>query len=293
METSADYIQGVTLASVFVDEVAVANENGFNQLLARCSVEGAKIWTSSNPESSYHWFYLNFIKRAKEKDILYIHFTMDDNPSLSQEIKDRYKKMYSGVWAKRFVMGKWCAAEGLIYDGWEDKYNIIPQEEIPYEDAVKWCVGVDYGTGNATVFLLCMVDSQGNYYICDEYYFEGRKEAQEAGNYEAQKTDLEFTQDMKDFITDHYNTTGKTYRDMDIIVDPAAASFILQMRRFHMKSKRGNNDVLSGIRTVASLINERKLKVCDRCTNLIHEMHTYSWDEKAQARGRSNPCPLL
>jgi hypothetical protein len=181
----------------------------------------------------------------------------------------------------------------LIYDGWEDKYNIIPQEEIPYEDAVKWCVGVDYGTGNATVFLLCMVDSQGSYYICDEYYFEGRKEAQEAGNYEAQKTDLEFTQDMKDFITDHYNTTGKTYRDMDIIVDPAAASFILQMRRFHMKSKRGNNDVLSGIRTVASLINERKLKVCDRCTNLIHEMHTYSWDEKAQARGRSNPCPLL
>lgn len=138
-----------------------------------------------------------------------------------------------------------------------------------------------------------MVDSQGNYYICDEYYFEGRKEAQEAGNYEAQKTDLEFTQDMKEFITDHYNITGKTYRDMDIIVDPAAASFILQMRRFHMKSKRGNNDVLSGIRTVASLINERKLKVCDRCTNLIHEMHTYSWDEKAQARGRSNLCPLL
>ena len=95
----------MTLASVFVDEVAVANEEGFNQLIGRCSIEGAKVWTSSNPESPYHWFYLNFIKRAKEKDLLYVHFTMDDNPSLSQEIKYRYKKMYSGVWAKRFIDG--------------------------------------------------------------------------------------------------------------------------------------------------------------------------------------------
>ena len=143
------------------------------------------------------------------------------------------------------------------------------------------------------MFLLCMVDSQGVHYICDEYYFAGRQEAQEAGNYEAQKTDLEFTQDMKEFIADHYNVLQKTYRDIDIIVDPAAASFILQMRRFHMKSKKGNNEVLTGIRTVASLINERKLKVCDRCSNYIHEVHTYSWDAKAQARGRNNPCPLL
>ena len=119
------------------------------------------------------------------------------------------------------------------------------------------------------------------------------KEAQEAGNYEAQKTDLEFTQDMKEFIADHYNVLQKTYRDIDIVVDPAAASFILQMRRFHMKSKKGNNEVLTGIRTVATLINERKLKVCDRCSNYIHEVHTYSWDAKAQARGRNNPCPLL
>lgn len=134
-----------------------------------------------------------------------------------------------------------------------------------------------------------MVDSEGTYYVVDEYYFSGRQEAQEAGNYEAQKTDLEFTQDMKEFITDHYNITGKIYRDIDIVVDPAAASFILQMRRYHMRSKKGNNEVLFGIRTVASLINERKLKVCERCTGLIHEIHTYSWDAKAQARGVDTP----
>lgn len=288
-ESSADLIQGLTLAGVYFDEIALLPESFFNQATARLSVEGAKVYCCCNPASPYHWFYQKVLKHLKEKNGTYVHFTMDDNLSLSQEVKDRYKTLYSGVFKKRFIEGKWVTADGLIYDMFDDKENIISPDEIPYEKAKKWCIGVDYGTGNATCFLLGFKDSEGNIYICKEYYFEGRKEAQANGDYDCQKTDLEFTEDMRQFIADNQQHTGLTYRNIDIMVDPAAASFKLQLRRYHMKSKNADNNVINGIRTMATFIGSRNFFVSSECSNLIKEIHTYSWDEKAQAHGEDKP----
>ena len=166
----------------------------------------------------------------------------------------------------------------------DDTTNIIEPEDIPYEDAQRYCISVDYGTANATVFLLLMQDSKGITYVCKEYYFAGRKEAEENNDYEAQKTDLEFSEDMRTFIGSNYNYTGLTYRDVPIICDPAANSFKLQLRRFHMKTKNANNDVLNGIRTVANLMGQKKFRVSRDCINTIKEIGTYSWDTKAQER---------
>lgn len=170
--------------------------------------------------------------------------------------------------------------------------NLIEPEDIPYESAREWCIGVDYGTGNATCFLLCMKDDNGVIYVCKEYYFAGRKEAQEANDYEAQKTDLEFAEDMREFIADNYILTGKTYRQIEIMIDPAASSFKLQLRRFHMKAKNANNEVLDGIRTVATYLGKGELKISTECTHLIQEIHTYMWDEKAQLRGQDIPVKV-
>ena len=170
-----------------------------------------------------------------------------------------------------------------------DDIHIIDSDAIPYEDIEKWCVAVDYGTGNSTAYLLMGRTREGIIYIVDEYYFEGRKEAQEHGDFDAQKTDLEYSEDMRQFINDHKSITDLGYRDIEIIVDPAASSFILQLRRLKMRSKRANNDVLAGIRTVASYIGDNRLFISDRCKNLLGEIHVYSWDEKAQARGIDSP----
>ena len=99
-------MQGLTLSTLFIDEVALVTESFYVQATARLSVEGAKLWTSSNPNSPYHWFYTNVIKKLRQKNGLYVHFTMRDNPSLSQEIIDRYEMMYSGVWKKRYIDGQ-------------------------------------------------------------------------------------------------------------------------------------------------------------------------------------------
>ena len=223
---------------------------------------------------------------------LYVHFTMDDNPSLSDDVKERYKSMYSGVWAKRFIEGRWAVADGLIYDMFDEKYNIIDEEDIPYDDAVEWKIGVDYGTGNATVFELSFSDSHGNVYLVDEYYYAGRLEAQEENNYDLQKTDLEYTEDMREFINSHTSLTGRTYREIPIIVDPAANSFKLQLRRYHMKTKNAKNDVLFGIRIVSTLFKQRKLKISTKCVKLLEEIHTYQWDTKKQMQGRKS-MPFL
>lgn len=78
----------------------------YNQATARLSIEGAKVFANCNPSSPRHWFYTEVLSKLKEKDGLYIHFTMDDNLSLSDEIKDRYKKMYSGVFNSRYIEGR-------------------------------------------------------------------------------------------------------------------------------------------------------------------------------------------
>lgn len=105
-ERSQDLIQGITLAGVFFDEVALMPESFVNQATGRCSVDGSKFWFNCNPDGPYHWFKLNWIDRCtgylarkqqeelrdkniELKDILYLHFTMEDNLSLSEKIKAR------------------------------------------------------------------------------------------------------------------------------------------------------------------------------------------------------------
>lgn len=269
----------------------------FNQASARLSVEGAKMFVNCNPAGVHHWFYKEVLQQAQDKDVLYIHFTMDDNLSLTEEIKNRYKKMYTGVFAKRYIEGKWCAAEGLIYDMFDEEEMVVEPEEIPYDEIEKWVVSSDYGTANATVFLLIGKTFDGDVYVAREYYFSGREEAQAQGDFEAQKTDIEFAGDLKTFIMEAYPLTGKGYRSsvndsVLVVVDPSAASFIAQLRRQRFKVSKANNSVLDGIRTVASAFSEGKLKVSSECYHLIDELHTYSWDKKAQEHGIDKPQKL-
>lgn len=114
-EGSGSLIQGMTLAGVLFDEVALMPRSFVEQAMARCSVEGSKLWFNCNPENPQHWFYREWIERCEQRNALYLHFTMDDNPSLSRATKERYRKLFSGTFYKRFVEGKWVAAQGLVY----------------------------------------------------------------------------------------------------------------------------------------------------------------------------------
>ena len=157
-ERSQDLIQGITLAGVFFDEVALMPESFVNQATGRCSVKGSKFWFNCNPDGPYHWFKVNWIDKCEQKNILYLHFTMDDNLSLDEEIKARYRSMYIGVFFKRYILGLWAAAEGIIYDMFDEEKHVRNIKDFfqLLIDGNRY-VSCDYGTQNATVFLLCII----------------------------------------------------------------------------------------------------------------------------------------
>lgn len=271
-ERSQDLIQGITLAGVFFDEVALMPESFVNQATGRCSVDGSKYWFNCNPDGPYHWFKANWIDKQKEKNLLYLHFTMDDNLSLSEKIKERYRSMYTGVFFKRYILGVWAMAEGIIYDMFDSEKHV--KKDMPQLYPNGRYVSVDYGTQNATVFLLWAKGIDNRWYCIREYYYSGRDKGK-------QKTDAEYVKYMKEFLSGE--------RVKAIIVDPSAASFIAALRKAGFPVLKAKNDVEDGIRLVGTLLNQGRILFSSLCVNTIMEFASYIWDKKAAERGEDKP----
>lgn len=305
-ERSQDLIQGITLAGVFCDEVALMPESFVNQVTGRCSVSGSRYWFNCNPDGPYHWFKVNWIDKAigylgtkkaarlqeeaaakgtelNLKKLLYVHFTMDDNLSLSEAIKARYRSMYSGVFFKRYIEGLWAMAEGIIYDMFDRDRNVVDTEAIAAEYRKRtgrefWIgdkyVSCDYGTQNPTAFLLWSKGADSKWYCRREYYYSGRDKGK-------QKTNKEFADDLTEWLA------GEKIRA--VILDPAAASFKAELEKDGYKVKKAKNDVLDGIRFVATQLLSGSIFVDASCENLLKEFASYIWDAKAGDRGEDKP----
>lgn len=273
-ESSAALIQGITLAGVLLDEAALMPRSFVEQALARCSVAGSKLWFNCNPEGPEHWFRKEWILKPEKHNALHLHFTMDDNPSLTEKIRERYKSMYSGVFYERFVLGRWVMSEGLIYDMFDTEANTYTDESAPaslHFSGVR-TIACDYGTTNPTVFL-DIYDYDGTVYVDREYRWDSREE-------QRQKTDEEYADDMDAFVGDS---------QCAIVVDPSAASFIAALRRRGFYVIPADNDVLDGIRRTATLLQRRKILINKSCAPLLGEMGTYLWDEKSCKLGVDKP----
>lgn len=261
-ESSFTLIQGRTLAGVLLDEVVLMPRSFVEQAMTRCSVEGAKMWFSCNPGSPQHWFYVEWIQRHKERNALYLHFKMTDNPGLSEKTLARYEAMFTGVFYQRYIQGLWVLAEGLIYSVFGEN-STVPTIERKYS---RYVISIDYGIQNPTAMLLWGF-CDGVWYQVDEYYHSGRET-------NAQKTDQEYYEELERLAGDRYIEC--------LIIDPSASSFIevvKRMRRFRVR--KAHNDVIEGIQKTASAIQQGKIKVNDCCKRTIKEYGLYSWDQKA------------
>lgn len=259
-ESSYKQIQGITLAGALLDEVALMPRSFVEQTCARCSVEGSKLWFNCNPSGPEHWFYKEWILKKEEKRMLHLHFTMADNPGLSPSIRKRYENMYTGVFYRRYILGQWCIAEGLVYD-FDPQKHIC--RELPQKG--RYYISVDYGTLNPfSAGLWCV--AQGKAVRIREYYYDGRQRGKT-------KTDEEY-----------YRELEKLAGDLPVeavVVDPSAASFITVIRRHGRFSvRKAKNAVLDGIRLVASLMQTGLLQVSSQCADSIREFSLYAWQEQ-------------
>lgn len=277
-EASQDVLQGLTAAGALADEAALFPESFVEQMIARCSVEGSKVWMNCNPQGPHHYIKQDYINKARDKQILHLHFTLDDNLSLSPKIKERYKRLFSGLWFKRMILGLWVLAEGVIYDMFsEEKHVIDCPKKFPYYFAT-----FDYGTSNPTTFGLYGYDpstADGNLppvvYLLKEYWYDGKKTNK-------QKTDAEYGDDFDNFIGDTKITC--------VYGDPSAASFIAELKkRRKWAVKEAINDVLDGIRFKAAMLSNNRFFIDRSCNHTILEYGAYIWDAKAQQRGEDKP----
>ena len=258
-ESSYKLIQGRTLAGVLLDEVALQPRSFVEQALGRCSVTGSRFWFSCNPAAPTHWFKLEWIDRLSEKNAYHIHFFLDDNPALDDKIKNRYKSMFAGIFYRRYILGEWCLAEGLIYDFGEG--NIT--DDIP--EGAEYYISIDYGTLNPFSAGLWAVRAAKAVRI-KEYYYSGRQKNR-------QLTDEEYC-DAVEALADGYNI-------QKIVVDPSAASFITALRKRGFSVLHAKNDVLDGIRKTAVMLQGGNIMIHRGCTDAIREFGLYRWDEKA------------
>lgn len=260
-ESSFALIQGRTLAGVLLDEVVLMPESFVNQALARCSVDGARFWFSCNPAGPTHWFKENWIDKARERGALYLHFTLDDNPGLSEETIQRYKTMYTGVFYQRYILGEWVRAEGLVYPMFSRDTHVVPSESV---GGGRYYISIDYGTLNPFAMGLWCLMRDGTAAMVKEYYHDGRKS-------QRQKTDAEYYDTLVAFAEGH--------RIERIIVDPSAASFIeLIHRNGDFGVWKAKNAVLDGIRQTGTLLQQRRLLFTPDCVNTMKEFGEYSWD---------------
>lgn len=261
-ESSAALIQGMTLAGVLLDEAALMPRSFCEQAIARCSVEGSRLWFNCNPEHPAHWFYKEWILKREEKNCLYLHFKMEDNPSLSKAMLNRYRTLYSGAFYERFVEGKWTACDGLVYPFFDSSFLY----DVP-KTFSRFAVSCDYGTVNPTSMGL-WGQSEGKWYRIDEFYHSSKAQG-------FQMTDEEYYRSLCTLIGD---------KNVEcVVVDPSAASFIECIRRHgEFPVRRADNDVLGGIRKTSDALKTREIRICKPCTDLIREFSLYRWDESAR-----------
>ena len=264
---SAAAVQGLTLAGVLFDETALMPREFVEQACARCSVPGSRFWFNCNPEGPQHWFYREWILRAEERRALYLRFRLEDNPGLDAEVAARYRRMFTGVFFRRFILGEWVAAQGLVYDFFDGSFVAPPP---PEREIGRWAVSCDYGTANPASFGL-WGEREGVWYRVREYYFDSRR----AGR---QKTDAEYAADLAALVGER--------RPFCVVVDPSAASFIELLRREGWPVRKAENDVLTGIRQTAAALKERRIVICSGCADTLREIGLYCWDGDGAERVR-------
>jgi PBSX family phage terminase large subunit len=269
---AATKLQGKGFVGAYCDEAETYPYEVWQMLGTRTDAESFKVLATFNPGPPNHYLKKDYMDRLDKVDGRHWHFVLDDNPFLSEKVKDRLKRQYTGLFYKRYILGLWVAAEGAIYDMFDEGAHIV--HDLPQFASV--VVGVDYGTVNPTSFIALGYDLKTRKWIAfKEYYYDSITHGR-------QKTDAEYAKDMQNFL--------KGIHPSSVLIDPSAASFRATLRQNGTHGLTdANNSVLDGIRSVATGLTTGKLMIHESCTHLIEEFPGYVWDTKAQENGEDKP----
>jgi PBSX family phage terminase large subunit len=304
-ERAQEKIRGLTLAGAYVDEVSTVPSSFWTMLLSRLSVDGAKCFGTTNPDSPAHWLKKDYLDRASlwlthggdvlrsesddMLDLARFSFRLRDNPSLPADYVRSLEREYTGLWHKRFIEGLWVAAEGAVYDMWDEARHVV--DVVP--PISTWlCVAADYGTSNPFHAVLLGVGadpSAGPSVVRKECLYGVAEWRWDSRQKHRQLTDAEYSAKLKTWLG-NVRFPGTHLRGPSVpylVIDPSAASFKVQAYQDGWNPVDGDNSVLDGIRLVSSLLGADRMKFSRTgCPAVIEEFPSYAWDDKAQKAGR-------
>jgi PBSX family phage terminase large subunit len=282
----------MSLVGTYVDEASTMPESFWVMLLTRLSIPGAQLYATTNPDGPQHWLLTKYLDRAAlwldrdgqthrsdSPDALDLHrfsFQLADNPSLPAKYIADVSAEFKGLWRRRLILGEWCLAEGVIYESFDPARHVV--HTLP--SIARWVVlTMDYGTTNPFHALIIGLGVDGRLYVAHEWRWDSKVQ-------HGALTDAEYSQRLRAWVA----TLGLAPEQ--IVVDPSAASFRVQLHRDGWSSFLADNDVLDGIRTTASLFATGRLLVSSACPELIKEIPSYAWDPKASEKGHDQPIKV-
>lgn len=278
-EDAESKIRGATFAGAYCDECNLYPQSVFNQLMARMSVEGAMCFCNCNPDSPYHWFYTDYITNDDIEDKKVWKFLMEDNLSLSESYIRSLKQMYTGVWYERMILGNWVAAQGRVYDMFDPDVHMIDtmnyiQHSGYAAGSIRWTVACDYGTSTVMSWGLYAALPNGVVLKVREFYYNAQEK-------KVQKTDGEFLEEFRKWLDGRIPYA--------VYCDPSAASWKVLLMRNGYRVLNADNDVINGIRHVATRLSEMTYFIDKSCKSTEKEYASYVWDEDAQRKGVDKP----
>jgi PBSX family phage terminase large subunit len=285
-EGATEKVRGMTVGGWYADEITSASKSTVEMAITRCSVDGAKMFWTMNPESPYHFIYTDYITNQdliNSGTVKVWHFTLEDNLHLSKRYIEELKRVNrkSKVNYKRNILGEWVIAEGAIYDMFDETKHVI--HDRPQMDTINICC--DYGVSTVTTFGVMGIqfNEPNDYFLLEETYYD----ATEKG---VAQSDSDRINDIV-YLQDKY----KLGRTNVLYLPHDAASLKAQCRkdkRIKMKVRTYAPDTYRDIHTIQDLINQERFHIHESCKNSIKQAQTYSWDIKAQQRGEDKPLKV-
>ena len=265
-EKASIRLQGMTAAGALLDEVVTLPKSFWNQVLARLTMAGSKLWATFNPSAPGHWFKRDVVDQAERHDATVMQFGLDDNPVLSDEAKKRYRRSFSGHFHKRYIEGLWAAPSGLIF----------PDHEVVDDDGpfLTMAASVDWGMASVFAGLLFGRPRNGSTVCVNELIHDARHS-------------VTLTEDQ--IVRLVVEWLGGV-RLAVLYVDPTApVTFKRKLRRAGLPVRDAANDVEAGLMVTANRLAQRSIVIHARCRHLLEEMGSYIWDERKAEFGQDVP----
>lgn len=276
-EAAQDALQGLTAAGAYLDEAALFPRSFIDQVIGRCSVDGWKVWMNCNPEGPHAYIKEEFIDKATEKRVYRLHFVMDDNLTLSVDRKEAYRRAWSpgSVFYKRFILGLWVAADGLIYQQFADnvKQYLVDPKWLEENEIIYATIGVDFGgTKSAHSFTLTgFTRGYKQVVVLDEYYCKKRINPKQ----------------LQDDFIDFVRRAQSKYKVYEAYCDSAEQTLIAGLEMACSQAHVGidiknaiKGSINDRIAFYNSLIAQNRWKIMSHCKHIIEAFENACYDDK-------------